>query len=92
MTTIAARYGGSGSVWSPLGGGRGLIVNTWTIIGIWVDGDPVALGAIEGAHTVYGGPGDDADVETWVTDVEASDGSSACDKAEEHMASCNQKG
>jgi hypothetical protein len=66
-------------------------LKTWTVIGFWMEDDPVAVGTVEGDHPVYGGDdvNDSGLVDgargPWAVAVEAEDDDIAEKKAVQEL-------
>jgi hypothetical protein len=66
----------------------------WTVIGLWVNDEPVPVGVVKGSHDVYGGEAVDDGYDSpvndaqsmWAVDVEAEDWETAETLAVEVMA------
>lgn len=56
----------------------------WTVIGAWIEDEPVGFGAIRGEHEVGGGGGD---AQPWATSVEADSPDTAVEAAVTEMRS-----
>lgn len=62
----------------------------WTVIGAWIDDEPVPFGAVRGSHGVEGGGGGDYD-QPWATSVEADSADEAIREAVAEMEQSEQE-